>query len=161
MQDDKKIEELQKQLLEAMKDKRSQNALIEKAQVGLMMKFLEKERKDFQYANASQYLLQDKNESDIMLIMNQITEWAKIAKKENQNTFTDLFLAILRIQNYVQNLETLNKQSVAKYVRELEVSKNTASSALSDKLKYESEIRELKKQLEDAKKEIEFINSSK
>lgn len=153
-----KIKKLQEELELAFKDKRLQNALIEKAQVRLMMKFIQKERDSFEYAETSQYLLQEKNESDIMFLMNQIVEWSKVAKEENKKLFTDLFLAILRIQSYAQNLETLNKHSVAKYIREVEVSKNTASSAYTEKLKHEQEINQLKKDLETAKKEIEFLS---
>jgi hypothetical protein len=153
-----KVEELQKQLEEALKDKRSQNALIEKAQVGLMLQFWEKERQRFDYADTAQYILQEKNELDIMLIMDKLVEWTKVAKDENKKMFTDLFLAILRIQNYVSNLETLNKHSVAKYIGEVQISKNTASNAYSEKLKYEQEIYKLNKEIESLKKENEFLS---
>ena len=153
-----KIEELQDQLKVELENKRSSNALMEKAQLGLMKKFIEKQRENFEYADTSQFLLQNKNEDDIMLIMNQIVEWSKVAKEENKKVFNELFLAILRIQQYVETLQTLNKHSVAKYVREVEVSSNTASAAYGEKLKHEQEIQQLKKDLETAKKEIEFLS---
>jgi len=153
-----KIDNLRKQIQEELENKRSQNALIEKAQIACMSRFLEKERERFDYADTSQYLLQDKNETDILLLMDKIVEWSKKAKEENKKMFTELFLAILRIQSYVSNLETLNKQSVAKYIGEVQVSKNTASIAFADKLKYESEILKLKNTIESLGKEIEFLS---
>lgn len=157
-ENDKKIELLQKQLKEAMNDKRTENALIEKAQVGLMMKYIEQERKAFEYADTSIWILKDKNDIDIMLIMDQIVEWNKKAKNSNQQKLlTELFLAILRIQSYVENLETLNQHAVAKYVTQKELSKNTLSSHAAEVLKYKMEISELERKLENAKKEIDFI----
>jgi len=153
-----KIENLKKELQEAMREKRSENALIEKAQVRLMVEYIERERKRFEFADTSLYILKDKNEIDIMLIMNQIVEWSKKAKNvEQKNLLTELFLAILRVQNYVQNLETLNQHSVAKYVTQMELSNNTLSSHAREVLKYKVKIKELEKELENAKKEIEFI----
>ncbi len=158
---DNKIETLKKELQEAMREKRSENALMEKAQTRLLMEFVERERKRFEFADTSLYILKDKNEIDIMLIIDQIVEWSKKAKNiEQKNLLTELFLAILRIQNYTQNLETLNQHAVAKYVSQMELSKNTLSSHASEVLKYKLQITELQKQLENAKKEIEFRDKS-
>jgi hypothetical protein len=154
------IEELQEKLKLAMQDKRSENALIEKAQTMLMMNFIERERKAFEFADTSQFILKDKNDIDIMLLMNQIVEWNKKAKPEQQKLLTELFLAILRIQNYTQNLETLNQHTVAKYVTQQELSKSTLSSHASEKLKLELRIKQLETELSNAKKEIEFIQGN-
>jgi len=77
---DNKIETLKKELQEAMREKRSENALMEKAQTRLLMEFVERERKRFEFADTSLYILKDKNEIDIMLIMDQIVEWSKKLK---------------------------------------------------------------------------------
>jgi hypothetical protein len=153
-----KIEKLQQDLKEAMIEGRSQNALIEKAQVRLMMEYVEKERKSFEYADTSQFILQDKNEVDLILLMNQIVDWNGKAKPENKQVLTNMFLAILRVQNYVQTLETLNKHTVSKYVIEVENNKNSASYYASNKLQSEKEIRDLKKEIDVLKKEVEFLS---
>lgn len=153
-----KIEKLQQDLKEAMIEGRSQNALIEKAQVALMIDYIDKERKSFEYADTSQFILQDKNDIDLMLIMNQIVEWNGKSKPENKQVLTNLFLATLRIQNYVQTLETLNKHTVSKYVNEIKNNKNSASYYASNKLQSEKEIRDLKKEIDVLKKEIEFLS---
>lgn len=156
-----KIKELQDELRAAMNDKRSENALIEKAQTRIMMSYIEEERKRFEFAETSQFILKDKNEIDMMLLMEKIAEWNKSAKNDSQKKLlTELFLAILRIQSYVQNLETLNQHTVAKYVVEVDSSKKRDSYHASQKLKLELEISKLKKDLENAKKEIEFINGN-
>jgi hypothetical protein len=153
-----KIEKLQQDLKEAMIEGRSQNALIEKAQVRMMMEYVEKERKSFEYADTSQFILQDKNEVDLILLMNQIVDWNGKAKPENKQVLTNMFLAILRVQNYVQTLETLNKHTVSKYVIEVENNKNSASYYASNKLQSEKEIRDLKKEIDVLKKEVEFLS---
>ena len=158
---EERIKSLQKELQEAMNDKRSQNALIEKAQTRLVIEFMERERKRFEFAETSQFILKDKNDTDIMLLMDKIVEWNKKAKPEQQKLLTELFLAILRIQDYTQNLETLNQHTVAKYVTQQELSRSTLSSHASEKLKLELRIKQLETELSNAKKEIEFIQGNK
>jgi hypothetical protein len=128
----------------------------------LLWKALKKERESFDYAEASQFILDDKCDTDLIYIQETISEWSKSAKNDNQKkVLNDMFFSILRVNTYIDQMRVLNKGSVAKFVgceKKLTV---LQSELRMVKIESNQKIIQLEKQLEDAKKEIEFINSSK
>ena len=134
----------------------------ENQQMKLWTKLMDQQRKSFEYADASQYILDEKCDIDLIYIQDKIVEWSKIAKNETQKkVLNEMFLCLLRTSSYIDVMRTLSKQSVSKYVS---VEKRiTALHSENRILQYDktNEINELKRQLENARKEIEFLEKNK
>lgn len=139
-----------------------QNSLEKESQmINLWTKLIDQQRKSFEYADASQYILDEKCDIDLVYIQDRIVEWSKSAKNENQKkVLNEMFLCLLRTSSYIDVIRTLSKQSVAKYVTAEK--RITALHSEFRLMEYEknSQIEQLKKQLENAKKEIEFRDNS-
>lgn len=141
---------------------RQNNLDKEKQQISLWIKLMEQQRKSFEYADASQYILDEKCDIDLVFIQDKIVEWSKSAKNENQKkVLNEMFLCLLRTSSYIDVMRTLCKQSVSKYVTAEK--RITALHSEIRMLEYDKngQIDELKKQLENAKKEIEFRDNNK
>ena len=140
-----------------------QNSLEKQSQmINLWTKLIDQQRKSFEYADASQYILDEKCDIDLVYIQDRIVEWSKSAKNENQKkVLNEMFLCLLRTSSYIDVIRTLSKQSVAKYVTAEK--RITALHSELRLMEYEknSQIEQLKKQLENAKKEIEFRDNNK
>jgi hypothetical protein len=147
--------------MENLNQQKEDVKLTEKEQMKILARVLEVERRRFEYADTAQWMLDDKNNTDILLISERLTEWEGKAKAENKKTFTELQIALLRIANYCNQLETLNKASVSKYVSEVEKNNNLKSEMRVTELKLIQRIKELEKELSYAKKENEFGQSNK
>lgn len=130
----------------------------ERAHVKLISMYLEQERKNFEYADTSIWLLQDKKDSDVIFVSEKLIEFQSKIKPgtENHKLFSELILAILRIQSYTHNMETLNQQSVAKYATEKKTNDYLNSEIRKMNILHNEEISQLTKKLENAKKEIDF-----
>jgi hypothetical protein len=145
-----------------LKEKRNQFAESEKSQLNLHTKYHNEVRKRFDYADTAQWIAQDKNESDLIFISEKLSDWYAKAKDKPDmiKLLNEMIGALFRVQSYVNHLETISKQSVALYVTE---TKNNAA-LLSEKKLLEYEILNLtakhKKELESAKKEIEFLTKN-
>jgi hypothetical protein len=145
-----------------LKEKRNQFAETEKLQVNLHTKYHNQVRQRFDYADTAQWIAQDKNESDLIFISEKLSDWYAKAKDKPDmiKLLNEMIGALFRVQSYVNHLETISKQSVALYVTE---TKNNAA-LLSEKKLLEYEILNLtakhKKELESAKKEIEFLTKN-
>ena len=140
---------------------RQNNLEKESQQLNLWTKLLEQQRKSFEYADAGQYILDEKCDTDLIYIQDRIVEWSKIAKNENQKkVLNEMFLCLLRCSSYIDVLRTLSKQSVAKYVTAEK--RITALHSEIRLMEYDKngQIAELQKQLENAKKEIEFRDNN-
>jgi hypothetical protein len=139
------------------KDDRLAEGLREKSQVKLQVQFVKQQRKNFEYADTSQNLLEQQKEDDLLLIQDAFVGWInnnKIDDKRKQE-LTLLLQGIWRIQSYCGGLETVCKAGVARVVqqeKELSVLKSELSlaklHAMQDKLKLESEIKMLKQEIE-------------
>lgn len=140
-----------------------QNSLEKESQmINLWTKLIDQQRKSFEYADASQYILDEKCDIDLVYIQDRIVEWSKSAKNENQKkVLNEMFLCLLRTSSYIDVIRTLSKQSVAKYVTAEK--RITALHSELRLMEYEknSQIEQLQKQLENAKKEIEFRDNNK
>lgn len=145
-----------------LNEERKSNQDFELARSKLFSKFLNQQRKNFDYADVSMWLLQDKNETDIIFLGERLDEWKSKAKPESNQlqVLTDMMMALFRIQAYSFNLETINKQSVAELIKERERCKSAESETHRQKLKHLKEISSLKLELENAKKQIEFHEKS-
>jgi hypothetical protein len=142
-----------------LENSRAQEKKKENQQILLMSKLMEQHRERFDYADTAQWMLDEKFEVDLIYIQEKVFEWLKSAKNENQKkVLNEMILVCFRINSYTENLRTLSKVSVAKYVV-AEKRINSLSSELRllgyDK---DSEIEKLKKELSNAKKEIEFLS---
>lgn len=136
---------------------RQNNLEKESQQLNLWTKLLDQQRKSFEYADAGQYILDEKCDTDLIYIQDRIVEWSKSAKNDNQKkVLNEMFLCLLRCSSYIDVLRTLSKQSVAKYVTAEK--RITALHSEIRLMEYDKngQIAELQKQLENAKKEIEF-----
>ncbi|MFO0089997.1 MAG: hypothetical protein ACK518_04275 [bacterium] len=145
--------------MENLKDQRQESKKKEMQQISLWSKFLEQHRERFDYADTAQWILDEKFDTDLILIQDKVIEWLKTAKNENQKKIlNEMFLACFRISSYTDNMRTLNKATVSKYVtteKRLTALHSEMRIALYEK---DQEIEKLKKDLETAKKEIEFLS---
>lgn len=131
----------------------------EQGQISLWVKFLEQQRERFDYAEASQWILDEKFDTDLMLLQDKIFEWLKTAKNDSQKkVLNEMALVCFRTSSYVDQMRTLNKSAVAKYV--LTEKRINAVHSEMNLMRNEKdlEINKLKKDLETAKKEIEFLS---
>jgi hypothetical protein len=145
--------------MENLKDERQEYKKKEMQQLSLLSKFLQQERERFDYADTAQWIADEKFDTDLILIQDKVFEWLKTAKNDNQKkVLNEIILACFRINSYTDQMRTLNKATVAKYVtveKRLTALHSEMRLALYDK---EQEIEKLKKDYETAKKEIEFLS---
>lgn len=145
--------------MENLKDQRQEYKKKEMQQISLLSKFLQQERERFDYADTAQWIANEKFDTDLILIQDKVFEWLKTAKNDNQKkVLNEMILACFRINSYTDQMRTLNKATVAKYVtveKRLTSLHSEMRLALYDK---EQEIEKLKKDYETAKKEIEFLS---
>lgn len=141
-----------------LNDERKANQDLETAKSKLFYKFLDQQRKSFEYADVSMWLLQDKNETDIIYLGQKLDDWKAKAKPESEQlkVLTEMMMTLFRIQSYCFNLETINKQSVAELVKERIRSKFAEDETRKLKLQHLKEISVLKIEIQNAKKQIEF-----
>ena len=139
---------------------REQAKANENKQIALFLQLMEKQRLTFEYADASQYLIDEKCDVDLMFIMDKVTEWSKGAKNEAQSkALNEMFGSIVRVMQYIEVTRTVCKASVSKYVTTEKRMINLASELTLLRNEKDIEIRNLKTQLDHAKKEIEFVNN--
>lgn len=146
--------------MDSLENKRRENNEIERNQIKLVSKFLEQQRKRFDYADTAHWILENKNESDLIFISEKVNEWHSMAKESNKAQFLDIIMALFRVQSYCTTIQTIAKGSVAEYSNEVKRSKQLENEIYNLKLeltniksKYEAEIKSLKNQLE-------FVNSN-
>jgi len=141
-------------------DKRRIEKEKEKQNVSIFIKALESEKKRFEYAEASQWLLDDKCDTDLIYIQEKLSEWSSKAKETQKPVLNEMYFGIMRVYSYIENLRTLTKTAVSKYVG-LEKENSRLHSELNlQRMNHSQEIKKLTKELEDAKKEIEFIQGN-
>jgi hypothetical protein len=147
--------------MDLQKEREKQN-LVENKQNDLLVKFLKQNRDRFDYADTSQWIAQEQNETDLLLVCDSITNWCEKAKNETQKKELYLLLQSLwRTSSYCVNLETTCKSSVSKYI----TTEKRNDELVKEKRIIEIELIQTKEKLnaeiEKLKKEIEFINNSK
>lgn len=141
--------------MDSLEEKKRANNQIEQNQIKLVSKFLEQQRKRFDYADTAHWILENKNETDLIFISEKVNEWHSMAKESNKAQFLDIIMALFRIQSYCSTIQTIAKGSVAEYSNEVKRSQKLENEVYHLKLeisnlkaKYESEIKSLNAQLE-------------
>lgn len=118
---------------------------------------LKDQRKYFEYADASQYLLEQQKEDDLLLLQEAFVEWiGKLKKDDVRGKELNLLLkSIWRIQSYCGTLETICRAAVVKFVQfekrieRLESEKRILElETMQNKAKYEKQISILEKEIE-------------
>jgi hypothetical protein len=123
---------------------------------------LKQQRKYFEYADASQYLLEQQKEDDLLLLQDAFVEWiGKLKKDDARGKELNLLLkSIWRIQSYCGGLETICRAAIVKFVQ---LEKNVERLE-SEKRILELEIKQNKakyeKQISVLEKEIEFLTKN-
>ena len=117
-------------------------------------------RQRFDYADSAQWIAQDKNLEDLTIVSNAISEWVlnpKLSDGKRQE-LTELLQSIWRVMAYCQNLETVAKSAVQKYV----ITENRNDELLAEltqlKLKYRNLEVSTNNTIESLGKEIEFLS---
>lgn len=143
--------------MEELNERRKKEGEAERQSIGLVTKFLEKQRERFDYADTAHFILQNKNEMDLIFVSEKLGEWHTKAKEGNKKVFLEMIMTLFRIQSYCTTMETISKGSVAEYVREVKRVSYLEGEINLMKLQHRKEIQSIKQELENAKKEIEFI----
>jgi hypothetical protein len=144
-----------------LKDKRLEQKNKEMSQVSLMSKYFEQQRERFDYADTSQWILDDKCDVDLIFIQEKVSEWLSSAKTEAQKkVLNEMYLGVFRINSYIDQMRTLNKHTIAKYVSTEKLLHTSHSEKKIIEFEKDKEILRLKTELQNAKKEIEFISGN-
>ena len=146
-----------------MKDERKEFGETEKQQLAFYNKILKERRKHFEHADTHLWMAQNQNQNDIIQLMQILSEWQEKAKQGSQ-THKDLesnIIAVMRIESYCRQQETVSKASVAEYIEERKRNERLNSELRLLRYESEKEIEKLKKEIDGENKEIEFGNNSK
>lgn len=146
--------------MENFDNKKREFSDLERQQTKLHVQYLEQRRKRFDYADTAQWILEDKNQSDLIYLGEKLSEWSGKAKEGNKKQFEDLIVTLFGVQSYCTNLENLCKQSVSLYATERKTNERLQSELRLLKLESDSKIMKLEKLVQDGKKELEFINKT-
>lgn len=132
----------------------------EKQQSKLLVNYIRQERKYFEYADVSQYLLEEQKDDDLLLLQSSLMDWIEKLKQEDprKNELTLLLKSVWRIQSYCGTLETVCRASTVKVV-ELERRVNHLKSEVKlSKLENIQEKSRYDKELKSLKSENEFLS---
>lgn len=143
-----------------LNEKRKAQNEIEKSNVSIFIKALESEKKRFEYAEASQWLLDDKCDTDLIYIQEKLSEWSAKAKETQKPVLNEMYFGIMRVYSYIESLRTLCKTAVSKYVGLEKENARLQSEINLQKMNHLKEIQRLTKELENVKKEIEFRDNN-
>lgn len=82
------------------------------------LEYLKNQRKYFEYADTSQFLLEQQKDNDLLLLQDAFTNWIQKIKKGDTRAseLTLLLQSIWRLQSYCGNLETICRASVSSIV---------------------------------------------
>lgn len=139
---------------------REENAFIESSQAKLVLKHIKQERKNFDFAEYSQWLAFDKKEEDLLMLSDSIISWLSKVSEEspNKKKYMDLLNSVFRISSYCVNLETVVQSSVSKFISLKKDLDAANSSKYRQSLEFEKRELDYKKKIESLEKEIEFIS---
>lgn len=148
---------------ESLKDLRNEQGDLERAQTALMIKFLKQQRQNFDYADTMQHIAQQQNEDDLLILGDSLVKWITKLKPDDprKKEFTLLLEGVWRIGSYCGNLQTICKSAVARYIQIDKDFHNASSKLRIANYDFEKERQEYEKTIENLRKEIQFINSSK
>ena len=132
---------------------------IERSQAKLLVDYLKQQDDFWEFQGLSEQIAFDKNQSDMILLSEQLHEWYSKAKNDEQKKILEnLYIKIISISGYVMHLETVSKQSIRLFRDE----QKKADRYLSEKKTLEHRLILLEKEkdneIKKLKDEIEFIN---
>lgn len=148
--------------MEDLRKLREENKDLEQRQNALLMSFIKNERKRFEFADVSQQLAYEKNLEDTMVINDALTTWLQNPKlnAKSKAELNDLLVSLWRVMTYSNNLETITKTAVSKYVS----TERRNDELVSEKKTLELRLHQIEqtknKEIDALKKEIEFLNKS-
>ena len=124
-------------------------------------KFRVQERKLFNEVDLISIIARTKNNDDLQLLMEKMTDWVGSAKSDNaRKTYIELLQAVYRIHSYCFNIETTVSQAIVMAKTSEEISKNTTSSFSKEKLQLMLKIKALEADKKRLENEIEFLNKN-
>jgi len=140
-------------------DLRDNQRNIERSQAKLLVDYLKQQDEFWEFQGLSEQIAFDKNQSDMILLSEQLHEWYSKAKNDEQKKILEnLYIKIISISGYVMHLETVSKQSIRLFRDE----QKKADRYLSEKKTLEHRLILLEKEkdneIKKLKDEIEFIN---
>ena len=140
-------------------DLRDNQRNIERSQAKLLVDYLKQQDEFWEFQGLSEQIAFDKNQSDMVLLSEQLHEWYTKAKNNEQKKILEnLYIKIISISGYVMHLETVSKQSIRLFRDE----QKKADRYLSEKKTLEHRLILLEKEkdneIKKLKDEIEFIN---
>ena len=142
------------------KDKEALNAL-EIDQAKHWKKIQNQERKLFNEVDLISIIARTKNNDDLQLLMEKMTDWVGSAKSDNaRKTYIELLQAVYRIHSYCFNIETTVSQAIVMAKTAEEISNNTTSSFSKEKLQLMLKIKSLEADKKRLENEIEFLNKN-
>jgi hypothetical protein len=145
--------------MENLKDKRQELKEKEMQQLSLQNKILEQERERFDYADTSQWILDQKFDTDLIFMQDKILEWLKSAKNENQKkVLNEMLLVSYRIYTYTEQMRTLTKATVSKFMTFEKTNYELNSTNRILKLELTQLDNKKNKKIDALKKEIEFLS---
>lgn len=132
---------------------------IERSQAKLLVDYLKQQDEFWEFQGLSEQIAFDKNQSDMVLLSEQLHEWYTKAKNDEQKKILEnLYIKIISISGYVMHLETVSKQSIRLFRDE----QRKADRYLSEKKTLERRLilmeKEKDNEIKKLKDEIEFIN---
>lgn len=140
-------------------DLRDNQRNIERSQAQLLVDYLKQQDEFWEFQGLSEQIAFDKNQSDMILLSEQLHEWYSKAKNDEQKKILEnLYIKIISISGYVMHLETVSKQSIRLFRDE----QKKADRYLSEKKTLEHRLilmeKEKDNEIKKLKDEIEFIN---
>ena len=124
-------------------------------------KIQDQERKLFNEVDLISIIARTKNNDDLQLLMEKMTDWVCSAKSDNaRKTYTELLQAVYRIHSYCFNIETTVSQAIVMAKTAEEISNNTTSSFSKEKLQLMLKIKSLEADKKRLENEIEFLNKN-
>ena len=145
--------------MENLKEQRQELKEKEMQQLSLQSKILQQERERFDYADTSQWILDQKFDTDLIFMQDKILEWLKSAKNENQKkVLNEMLLVSYRIYTYTEQMRTLTKATVSKFMTYEKTNYELNSTNRILKLELTQLDNKKNKEIDALKKEIEFLS---
>lgn len=147
--------------IEDLRTERASNSFLEKKSNELLLKYLKQERKEYDFADTSQWLAFQKKEEDLIYLTTTVVSWIENlpANSPKIKPLNELLNSMFRIGSYIANLETICQTAVSKYSSYEKSFKSASSEFYKSKLMFEKKEFDYKSKIEQLEKEIKFINS--
>ena len=142
---------------------KNSEVLKDNALLKYQLELIKSKRESFEFADKSHQLLYEKNNEDLLLLSDQLTNWLSKVKTEDSryNDMQQLLFSVWRISNYIQTLETISKSAVSELVVEKKRADFLASENHLIKLKSMNDNQNYEALIKSLRSELEFLNDGK